>query len=80
MKLIMARLNERLPKEHELLYGPLKTVTEQPRWHALAVRDAAPLLGVFKSLDYVGSLELALNAVEKQNATLRERVLDLVRL
>ena len=76
----MARLNERLPKEHELLYGSLKTVTEQPRWHALAVRDAAPLLGVFKSLDYVGSLELALNAVEKQNATLRERVLDLVRL
>ena len=41
----MARLNERLPKEHELLYGSLKTVTEQPRWHALAVRNAAPLLG-----------------------------------
>ena len=76
----MARLNERLPKEHELLYGLLKTVTEQPRWHALAVRDAAPLLRVFNALDYVGSLELALDAVAKQNAALRASVLDLVRL
>ena len=78
----MASLNERLPKERELLYGPLRirTVTEQPRWHAMAVCDAAPLLRVFKSLDYVGSLELTLNAMEKQNAMLRERVLQLARL
>ena len=78
--MIMASLNERLPKERELLYGLLRTVAEQHRWHALAVHDAAPLLGVFKLLDCVGSLELALNAVEKQNAMLREYVLELVRL
>ena len=46
----------------------------------MAVRDAAPLLRVFKTLDYVGSLELELNAVEKQKAMLRERVLQLARL
>ena len=40
-------------------------MTEQPKWHEIAVRDAAPLLEVFEALDYVGSLELALNAVEK---------------
>ena len=44
MKSIMARLNERLPKERELLYGLLRIVAELPRWHALAVCDAAPLL------------------------------------
>ena len=76
----MATLNERLPKERELLYASLKVVAEQPRWHEIDVHDAAPLLEVFEALDYVGSLELALNAVEKQNATLRERVLNLVRL
>ena len=54
--MIMARLNERLPKERELLYGSLRIVAEQPRWHELDVRDAAPLWGVFKALEYVGSL------------------------
>ena len=76
----MATLNERLPKERELLYASLKVVAEQPRWHEIAVVDAAPLLGVFEALEYVGSLELALNAAEKQNAILRERVLALLRL
>ena len=76
----MSSLNERLPKERELLYGSLRIVAEQPRWHALAVRNAAPLLGFFNALDYVGSLELALDAIAKQNAALRASVLDLVSL
>ena len=80
MELIMTSLNGRLPKERELLYGSLRKVAEQPRWHALAVRDAAPLLRVFNALDYVGSLELALDAIAKQNAALRASVLDLVSL
>ena len=78
--MITARLNERLPKERKSLYGSLRIVAEQPRWHELAVCDAAPLLGVFKSLEYVGSLEQALYVVEKQNIMLKERVLELVRL
>ena len=76
----MSTLNEQLPMEHALLHASLKAVAEQPRWHEVAVVDAAPLLEVFKAFDYVGSLELAMNAVEKQNAILRERVLALVRL
>ena len=76
----MSTLNERLPMERALLHASLKVVAEQPRWHEVAVVDAAPLLEVFKAFDYVGSLELAMNAVEKQNAILRERVLALVRL
>jgi hypothetical protein len=76
----MSTLNERLPMERALLHALLKLVAAQPRWHEVAVADAAPLLEVFKAFDYVGSLELAMNAVEKQNAILRERVLYLVRL
>ena len=76
----MSTLNEQLPMEPALLHALLKVVAEQPRWHEVAVADAAPLLEVFKAFDYVGSLELAMNAVEKQNAILRERVLVLVRL
>jgi hypothetical protein len=80
MSLIMTKLNERLRVERALLHASLGVVAQQPRWHEVAVADAAPLLEVFKAFDYVGSLELAMNAVEKQNAVLRERVLDLVRL